>query len=132
MTYKRVEIPAKTRALVWLRDDGHCQICGAKLTDKTVDYEHRIQAWLLADEPERYNAPDNIYLICGLRSGEPCHKDKTAKDATDRAKVKRIRAREHGEVRPSRGRKLQSRGFDTTRPAQKIPSRPFLPRRPKK
>lgn len=131
MTWKRVDIPERVKPIVWDRCHGRCVKCDAEQSAETVDYEHRIPAWVLED-PALYNDPDNIDLICGLRTGRDCHRHKTSKDATDRAKIKRIRARENGEVRPPRGRRLQSRGFDTTRPAQKIPSRPFPPRRPKK
>lgn len=124
---KRVAIPDAVKAVVWDLRDGRCVTCAAHLTPETADYEHNLTVWMVED-PAIYNNPKNIDLICGLRTGRDCHKDKTAKDATDRAKVKRIRRRQSGEVRPPRGRRLQSRGFDTTGPKQKIPSRPF-PRR---
>lgn len=107
--FKRVPIPEAVKARVWLRDGGRCAHCTARLTTETVDYEHRIPAWVLKD-PARYNDPGNIDLICGLRSGERCHVDKTAKDSTDRAKIKRLIKKEAGEQAPSK-RPMKSRGF---------------------
>lgn len=72
-----------------------------------LELEHETPLWktthLPDDERRRFFGPENLRLRCG-----PCHAKKTARESADRAKVKRIEARDSG----------------TRRPRQKIAQRP--------
>ena len=104
----------KTRRLrLYLACNGRCS-CGAKVPMAGTVIDHRIPLFMGGADDDA-----NLRFIC-----PSCDKPKTAKDATDRAKVKRIHKRLTGDRKPSR---LQSRGFakGVKRP---IPSRPLQPR----
>lgn len=101
------------RLRIYLACNGRCE-CGAKVPMAGTVIDHRIPLWMGGADDDA-----NLRFLCG-----PCDKPKTAKDAADRASVKRIHKRLSGDRKPSR---LQSRGFQkgVKRP---IPSRPFQPR----
>lgn len=93
----RAKISRATRARVFLAQDGRCAKCRAKLFRPYI-VDHVIQLWMGgADEPS------NMQAVC-----RSCDAPKTAKDATDRAKVKRLIAKDTEPREPSR---LQGRGF---------------------
>ena len=101
------------RLRLYLACNGRCS-CGAKVPMAGTVIDHRIPLFMGGADDDA-----NLRFIC-----PSCDKPKTAKDATDRAKVKRIHKRLTGDRKPSR---LQSRGFakGVKRP---IPSRPLQPR----
>lgn len=71
----------------------------------SLELEHDIPLWLVEHLPpwerRRYFGPSNLKLRC-----RPCHLRKSAWEAAERAKGNRLR-----DPKPSRGRKMQSRGF---------------------
>jgi 5-methylcytosine-specific restriction endonuclease McrA len=83
-----------------------CAACGASLLTK-CEIDHRIQLWMGGPEDLA-----NLQPLC-----VPCHAEKTAKDAGDRAKAKRRKAKHTlGEPRPQSNRPLKGRNsFDKTR-----------------
>lgn len=97
-TPRKAMTPARRRAALEAYGN-RCDDCGASLTTK-VEIDHRIQLWMGGPE-----ARENLRPLC-----IPCHKIKTAADATARAKVKRI----HGWAEPKAPSRLRSRGFSTT------------------
>ena len=98
------------RLRIYLACNGRCE-CGVKVPMAGTVIDHRIPLWMGGADDDA-----NLRFLCG-----PCDKPKTAKDAADRASVKRIHKRLSSDRKPSR---LQSRGFQkgVKRP---IPSRPF-------
>jgi len=102
---------SKARRLrIYLACNGRC-ICGEKVPMEGTTIDHPIQLWMggLDDDSE-------LRFMC-----DDCDKPKTAKDATNRAKVKRIIARENGTRKPRKA--IPSAPFQKSfRP---IPSRPF-------
>lgn len=121
----RIEVkPAKRRSIgkgrkrrIHEASDGLC-ICGAPLpvTGPGVTYDHESQLWLGAVE----DTDEAVRALC-----DDCNKPKTAKDASTRAKVKRLKAKDSGQ-KTRKGRPLPSRPFQKlTGAAVKIGSRPF-------
>lgn len=119
----RVNIPGKVRAQVFLRQDGLCADCGAKLVDAATQYDHRPPLGLRApgDDP---NDPARIFALC-----KPCHAGRTfgtpskplSGDIQIIAKTKRQGSKEAehrafmiqkqcGQKRPRKG-SIRSRGF---------------------
>jgi 5-methylcytosine-specific restriction endonuclease McrA len=89
------------RLRLYLACKGRCE-CGVKVPMDGTTIDHRIQLWMGGADDD-----SNLRFFC-----KACDKPKTAKDAGDRAKVKRILSREAGERKPSR---LRSRGFDKSK-----------------
>lgn len=89
------------RLRIYLACNGRCE-CGAKVPMAGTVIDHRLPLWLGGADDDA-----NLRFIC-----RACDAPKTAKDATDRAKVKRILAREEGTRRPRKA--IQSVGFSKT------------------
>lgn len=105
---------SKTRASRIIdRFGGKCAKC---FGPGPFEIDHPLTLWMGAPDEDAECEP-----LC-----QACHAKKTAQDATDRAKVKRIIAREDGTRRERRP--IPGRGFQKGKRA--IPSRPF-PKRPK-
>jgi hypothetical protein len=106
---RRKPLTPKQRAELFATHDGRCYLCGEKIkAGEPWDDEHVIQRWVSGDDSLANRRPAHRLT---------CHKVKTAKDATVRAKVKRLIAREDGTRRPrqpipSRGFSDKTRGFD--------------------
>jgi hypothetical protein len=92
--------PGKIRQRIFDREHGRCHLC-----------EQPIQPG------QKWDLDHVVALINGGENAEPnlkpahrkCHKDKTARDVAEKAKVAAIRQRHLGIVTPP---KMQSRGFD--------------------
>lgn len=108
-TEARKPLTPKQRAELFAAHEGRCYLCGEKIkSGEPWDDEHVIQRWVSGDDSLANRRPAHRLT---------CHKVKTANDATVRAKVKRIIAREDGTRRerkpiPSRGFSDRTRGFD--------------------
>lgn len=82
--------------------------CGVKITAKEgYQFDHGCPLWAGGkDDPEDLKA-----------FRDPCHKAKTSREAFERAKADRIRAKLNGDCGPRGGKrrkaKIQSPGFDT-------------------
>lgn len=120
MSRERVEAtPRKAmtkarRLRLYVACEGRCE-CGAKVPMEGTTIDHRIQLWMGGADDD-----SNLRFFCG-----PCDKPKTAKDATDRAHVKRLIANEDPTTRPKAKRPLRSRGFQKGGPKTAWPSKPF-------
>ena len=88
------------RLRIYLRCNGRC-VCGVKVPMENTVIDHPITLWMGGPDED-----DQLVYLCG-----PCDKIKTAKDAGDRAKVKRIIARENGTRRERQP--IKSAGFNT-------------------
>jgi len=99
---KRREFSAKVKLQAWERAGGLCEVvwCKGKLMPGKFAYDHVIPDWM-GGEPEL----ENCQVIC-----QPCHKDKTNKDAASIAKSRRIIKRVAG-IRKKRSMR-QWRRFD--------------------
>ena len=98
------------RLRIYLACNGRC-ICGAKVPMEGTTIDHPTQLWMGGPDEDQY-----LRYMC-----EACDKPKTAKDASERAKVKRIIAKSDPETRkPSR---MKSRPFP--KGSRPIPSRKF-------
>ena len=108
MTEKRRPLTRAQIAEITLRQLGKCARCSERLdfaTRGAVIDEHLHP---LADGGT--NETDNRAFYC-----KPCAKPKTAKEARDRGKSKRIaEGRTQADRRAQRGPTMQSRGFDRT------------------
>lgn len=110
-----VEIPPrkaltpKQRAELFATHKGVCHLCGEKIkAGEPWDDEHVIQRWVSGDDSLANRRPAHRLK---------CHPAKTANDAGDRAKIKRIQDRENGTRRerkaiPSPGFSPKSRKMD--------------------
>lgn len=103
----------KQRQAVHQMQNGVCGGCEASL-DGRFDIDHVIPLWMGGK-----HEPGNWLGMC-----QPCHKFKTARDAAQRAHVKRLIENDTAANTPSRfpsrpfpksTRPLQSRGFDKRR-----------------
>lgn len=103
----------KQRQMVREAQGGRCGGCEADL-DGRWDIDHAVQIWM--------GGKHEIGNWIGLCI--PCHKRKTARDAAERAKAKRLIEADAYKPEPSRiksrpfpggSRPLQSRGFDKRR-----------------
>lgn len=90
------------RLRLYLACNGRCE-CGAKVPMVGTTIDHRIPLFMGGADDDA-----NLRFFC-----EPCDKPKTAKDARERAKVKRLLARQDGSRRPRKA--IPSRPFDKTR-----------------
>lgn len=84
------------RAIVYARDKGVCKKCGVPVKMWQADHIvplHSIPPSQIDDYPGvlRFWCADNLQTLC-----YPHHNEKTAQEATQRAKVKRIKARIDG------------------------------------
>lgn len=98
------------RARVWERDKGVCAHCGKATRLWQADHIvplHSLPQSTLDDFPNclRFWDIENLQTLCT----SPCHQAKSAKEATNRAKVKRIRNKHLGIKRKTK--KIQSRPF---------------------
>jgi 5-methylcytosine-specific restriction endonuclease McrA len=90
---------------IWEREGGRCSLTGRKIqVGEAYDYEHRIPLSLGGRHAE-----DNIVLA--IRAA---HREKTAQEATERAKADRIHAKHYGYFAKTR-RPIRSRGFSASR-----------------
>lgn len=104
----RPSFSRKERARLFALREGVCYLCSGKIdaTREAWEIEHEIP-W----EISRDNSDDNLRL-----AHFKCHKVKTAKDAGDIARVKRIAAKHNGTYpKPIGNARLRSRGFSKTR-----------------
>lgn len=89
----RREFDRKTKAAAFLRADGHCEKCRARLQTGRFHYDHVIPD-ALGGEP----VLSNCEVLC-----EACHGEKTASGDVPRiAKMKRQRDRHIGALTPSK------------------------------
>lgn len=116
MSRERVEATprgamTKARRLrIYLACEGRC-ICGVKVPMEGTTIDHPTQLWMGGPDEDQY-----LRYMCAA-----CDKPKTARDAKERAKVKRlIRKADPAQRKVSR---LQSRGFQKGR--RPLVSRPF-------
>ena len=103
----RREFNRKTRAAVFLRANGHCEECKAKLKVGEGEVDH-ILPDALGGEPTLENAK----LLCRV-----CHAPKTADDIRRIRKADRMRDKHRGAWPKSRA-KMPSRPFPSTREAR--------------
>jgi 5-methylcytosine-specific restriction endonuclease McrA len=98
------------RLRIYIACNGRC-VCGVKVPMEGTVIDHPTQLWLGGSDEDHL-----LKFLCN-----PCNKQKTAKDATVRAKVKRIIAKSDPDTRkPSR---MKSRPFP--KGSRPIPSRKF-------
>ncbi|MCJ2084440.1 HNH endonuclease [Methylobacterium sp. E-005] len=105
----------------FVRANGKCEGCGAKLSVGRFAYDHRIPDGLTG-EPTL----ENCQVLC-----TPCHRAKTDIDVADIARAKR-RSDKHLGIKDPHCRKLQGAGFakappqrNASRPLTKICNPPF-------
>lgn len=104
----RSEFKKQTKRDAFLRANGACEGCGARLSVGKFHYDHDIADGLGGD-----NSLQNCVVLCHV-----CHGEKTRKHDVPRiAKMKRIRDKHNGITAP-RG-KIQSRGFAKAPPQRK-------------
>ena len=87
----RVEFTRKVRAEVFLRANGNCEECGAKLKIGQGEYDHIIADALKSYDPNRTYTAEDCRLLCKV-----CHKAKTAKDIRTIRKTDRQRDKHSG------------------------------------
>lgn len=88
--YRRPAVPAALRAEVFERDKGVCAECGEHDPDWQAD--HRIPLWKahgLGDD--WFNSLENVQTLCRRNR---CHARKSAREAAERAKYRRIARRD--------------------------------------
>jgi len=111
-------IPNGVKLRIWNSANGQCQICTRKMAAGDVKhYDHIIP---LADGGRHSEA--NLQIACVA-----CHADKTAEEATDRAKVRSKAKAILGIKRPAG--KIKSPGFPITEKAESRSSKQPLPPR---
>lgn len=86
--YKLIYWPGKTRAAVWKRDHGQCAHCVNKADRNRNGAWHmdHIKPLVEAKGDLSYWRLGNLQTLC-----EPCHKAKTAAEATARAAARRAK-----------------------------------------
>ncbi|MGX9980666.1 HNH endonuclease [Methylobacterium fujisawaense] len=109
----RREFSKSVQRDAFVRADGKCEGCGAKLSVGKFAYDH-INPDGLTGEPTL----ENCQVLCS-----PCHRAKTDKDIGDIARAKR-RSDKHMGVKDPHRRPIQSRGFAKA-PPQRNASRPL-------
>lgn len=82
-SYRLIHFPRDTKKAVWQRDKGVCYLCGTRKARRDWELEH-IQPLYLAEGRIEFWQLDNLATAC-----RPCHKEKTAKEAGDRAKARK-------------------------------------------
>lgn len=99
-------IPARVKLRIFEREGGRCHFSGRKIMPgDAYDFDH-----IIAIGNGGKNRESNIAPI--LRDVE--HKQKTAADVAEMAKVRRMRAKHLGIYPPSKA-KIKGRGFPKTR-----------------
>lgn len=112
MSRNRKEFPRAVKAKAFLRADGKCEVCTARLQVGKFDYDHIIPD-ALGGEP----ILSNCSVCC-----EACHDEKSAKvDVPRIAKMKRQRDRHIGAM-TSAGPQIVSRGFAKAPPQRRASS----------
>jgi 5-methylcytosine-specific restriction endonuclease McrA len=101
MTCRRY-LTAKAKAEIYWAQYENCDECGDDVTLGNIEWDHILPLCLGGSNDE-----DNWHGLC-----RKCHAKKTRHEAAMRAKADRIRKAWLGEKK-RRGRKMQSRGFDT-------------------
>lgn len=109
----RKEFSKKVQRDAFVRANGHCEGCGAKLTVGKFQYDH-INPDGLTGEPTL----ENCKVLCS-----PCHLEKTRKDVAAIAQAKRRADKQMGIMDPHKA-KLRGRGFSPA-PKQSSASRPL-------
>lgn len=91
---KRTEFSAKVKLDIFRRAGGpdktRCECCGAIVVGRNFEIDHKVAEWILADIEAGYRGvltAEDGWLL-GTKCG--CHKKKTAREAGERAKGKRI------------------------------------------
>jgi len=109
---QRKKMTPKRRLEALLACNGRCVICGEKILGAFI-VDHRIPLWM-GGEDELHN----------LQTHHPeCDKAKTAKDSTERHKVKRLIKNQDPEARKAGKREIPSRPFQKADKPHKWPSR---------
>lgn len=102
--------PRSVRARVFRAYDGVCYLSKRKIAaGETWELEH-IRPLSMARPGENLNRESNLAPALAAP-----HREKSNREATDRAKADRIHAKHHGYYPPSKA-KIQSRGFQKARP----------------
>lgn len=113
--WRRKEFSKKTKDEAWRLSGGICEHCRIDIQKGKEEYDHRIPCALGGS-----NKVDNCQVLCTA-----CHKQKTRKDIIAISKAKRLEAARLGTKKPTKfkikngNRKLQSRGFDKMKKADK-------------
>lgn len=103
--------PRSVRARVFRAHEGKCHLTGRKISaGEEWDLEH-VRPLAMARPGETLNRESN--LAPALKAP---HREKTAQEATERAKADRIHAKHHGYFPKSKTR-LRGGGFRQTRPS---------------
>jgi len=95
---------ASMKKAILAKSGGRCAKCGGSLLGG-VEYDHFVPLWMKGEHSVR-----NMDALC-----IPCHDEKTAEDAGNRAEAIRRRLAHVGAKPPSRAR-LRSRPFSPSRP----------------
>lgn len=104
----RREFKKQTKRDAFMRANGSCEGCGARLAVGKFHYDHDIADGLGGD-----SSLQNCVVLCHV-----CHDEKTRKHDVPRiAKMKRIRDKHNGITSPRV--KIQSRGFAKAAPQRK-------------
>jgi 5-methylcytosine-specific restriction enzyme A len=109
----RKEFPKRVQRDAFVRANGHCEGCHAKLTLHKYQYDH-VNPDGLTGEPTL----ENCMVLCS-----PCHLEKTRKDVAAIAQAKR-RADRHMGITDPHTSKLRTRGFSPA-PKQSSATRPL-------
>lgn len=86
----RFEFTRKQRLEIWVRANGNCEKCEARLKTGEGEYDH-----ITAQGYGGENTVENGQLLC-----RPCHSAKTGVDKGITEKVKRIRDKHLGVMKP--------------------------------
>lgn len=103
---KRRYLTSKAKTALWKRQGKRCAGCARTIKhvqDRIIEADHMCPIWCGGDNDE-----DNWQLLC-----RPCHATKTKRETAARAKMKRLERKRWGALKKPKGRKLESRGFDT-------------------
>jgi 5-methylcytosine-specific restriction protein A len=102
----RQEFSKRTKRDAFVRANGRCEKCDAKLTPQKFAYDH-VNPDGLTGEPTL----ENCMVLC-----DPCHKEKTRQDVKDIAQAKRREDAHRGIRKQS---KLQGQGFAKALPQRR-------------
>lgn len=81
--YRLIHFPNDTRRAVWQRDKGRCYLCGTRVGRREWELEH-IRPLYEAHGDINFWKLDNCGTAC-----VDCHKEKSAREAGERAKKRR-------------------------------------------
>lgn len=91
-------IPDRVKLRVHLRCGGKCQACGRKIDHRNpAAYDHIVP---LADSGG--HRENNLQVVCNF----PCHQVKSAEEAEQRAKLRRVQKKTAGIKRKAKGRPM--------------------------